>query len=263
MAGKPAGGWIMVGRPPLHRMTLWASMLAVLGASWAHVARVFGTLEESGPPAFLTDLGPAAAVLAALGLDGGLISLAWAIGQRRRLGRSGGDLWAAVAVFAALSAFANADAALRVTLDTAPTWAAVSALDGWTLARVVLLAAALPALALWLSRVVELDAENDGPAGLQDQKRAARAEVRALKKGPAVGSPTVEKNGGRTPVRTPKKGTRRTGPDDLADLVAARPTIDVAAAARALGVTRPTVYAWAEEADLARDDGGRWHNGKG
>ncbi len=241
-------------RPPLHRVTLWASMLAVLGASWAHVARVFGTLEESGPPAFLAALGPATAVLAAVGLDLGLISLAWAIGQRRRLGRGGGDLWAAVAVFAGLSAFANADAALRVTLDAAPTWAAVVALDGWTLARVLLLAAALPALALWLSRVVELDADDDGGPGVLEVVQLdddGPAEVRPQKRGGAAGSPST------------RKRARKPGPDDLADLVAARPTIDVAAAARALGVTRPTVYAWAEETGLARDDGGRWHNGNG
>lgn len=256
MAYGPAGGCIMVGtsarRPPIHRLTLWVAMAAVLGASWAHVARVFGTLEESGPPAFLAALGPATAVLAAVGLDLGLISLAWAIGQRRRLGRSGGDLWAAVAVFAALSAFANADAALRVTLQTAPTWAAVSALDGWTLARVVLLAAALPALALWLSRVVELDAE---------------ADVRTHTKGPdvagddddVVGDVTRQSRASHKPAAA-RARRRRPGPDDLADLVAARPTIDVAAAARVLGVTRPTVYAWAAAAGLARDDGGRWRS---
>lgn len=244
-----AGGCIMVTRawPPLHRLTLWASMLAVLGASWAHVARVFGSLEESGPPAFLASLGPAAAVLAALGLDGGLISLAWAIGQRRRLGRSGGDLWLAVGVFAALSAFANADAALGVVLGAPPTWAAVAALDRWTLARVVLLAAALPALALWLSRVVELDAD----AG----------EVEAADVGGGGAGETRHQRTGGTAAR--RRRPARSGPGALADLVAARPTIDVAAAARALGVTRPTVYAWAEEADLARDDAGRWHNGKG
>lgn len=237
-------------RPPLHRVTLWASMAAVLGASWAHVARVFGTLEESGPPAFLAALGPATAVLAAVGLDLGLISLAWAIGQRRRLGRPSGDLWAAVAVFAGLSAFANADAALRVTLDAAPTWAAVRALDGWTLARVVLLAAALPALALWLSRVVELDAD-DGAAGALALDDDEHTDLRTQKKGGAAGSPST------------RKRARKPGPDDLADLVAARPTIDVAAAARALAVSRPTIYAWAESLGLGRDDGGRWHNGKG
>lgn len=135
MAYGPAGGCIMVGtsarRPPVHRLTLWVAMAAVLGASWAHVARVFGMLEESGPPAFLAALGPLTAVLAAVGLDLGLISLAWAIGQRRRLGRAAGDLWAAVGVFAGLSAFANADAALGVVLGAAPTWAAVRGLDGW------------------------------------------------------------------------------------------------------------------------------------
>lgn len=244
MAGRgPAGGCIVVGvdtrRPPVHRLTLWVAMAAVLGASWAHVARVFGTLEESGPPAFLASLGPATAVLAALGLDLGLISLAWAIGQRRRLGRAAGDLWAAVGVFAALSAFANADAALGVTLGAAPTWAAVAALDGWTLARVVLLAAALPALALWLSRVVELDAEAGADVAGDDAPVSRQSQ------------------GGHKPRR------RRPGPDDLADLVAARPTIDVAAAARALGVTRPTVYAWAGALGLERDAAGVWSSGRG
>lgn len=253
MAYGPAGGCIMVGastrRPPVHRLTLWVAMAAVLGASWAHVARVFGTLEESGPPAFLASLGPATAVLAALGLDLGLISLAWAIGQRRRLGRAAGDLWAAVGVFAALSAFANADAALGVVLGAAPTWAAVAALDGWTLARVVLLAAALPALALWLSRVVELDADDGAGGALAlDDDDDGLAKVRTQKR--------AEPAGGARAARP----RRRRGPESLADLVAARPTIDIAAAARALGVTRPTVYAWAEAAGLARGDDGRWRS---
>lgn len=124
--------------------------------------------------------------------------------------------------------------------------------DGWTLARVVLLAAALPALALWLSRVVELDADaGELDAGGAVVDAGGDVETRHQKTG-GPGGPVARR---RRPARS--------GPGALTDLVAARPTIDVAAAARALGVTRPTVYAWAEAEGLARDTSGRWHNGKG
>ena len=103
-------------RPPMHRIFLWGAMVCALGASWAHVAQAFGQLERGGAPAWISRAGPASAVLAAVGLDLGMMGLAWAVAARRRMGKPARDLWATVAVFAALSSFANLDAALRVLL---------------------------------------------------------------------------------------------------------------------------------------------------
>lgn len=146
-------------RPPVHRVTLWGAMACALAASWAHVAGAFGQLERGGAPAWISRAGPVASVLAACGLDLGLMGLAWAVAARRRLGRPARDLWATVGIFAVLSAFANMDAALRVALGRPASWAAVASLDPWTLARVVALAGALPLLVLALARAVEVDAE--------------------------------------------------------------------------------------------------------
>ena len=146
-------------RPPLHRITLWAAMTCALAASWAHVAAGFGQLERGGAPAWISRAGPPSAVLAACGLDLGMMGLAWAVAARRRLGRQARDLWATVGIFAVLSSFANLDAGLRVVLGRPATWSAVAGLDPWTMARVVALAAALPLLVLALARAVEVDAE--------------------------------------------------------------------------------------------------------
>ncbi len=146
-------------RPPIHRILLWSAMTAALAASWSHVAAAFGQLEHGGPPAWLSRAGPASAILAAVGLDAGMLALAWTLAARRRLRQASRDLWATVAVFALLSAWANADAALGVILGEAPTWPAIVQLDPWTLGRVLALAAALPLLALALGRAVEADAE--------------------------------------------------------------------------------------------------------
>ena len=182
-------------KTPVHRWLLWAALACALLASWSHVVAAFARLEHGGAPAWLARVGPLAAVLAAVALDLGLIALAWGIGQRRRLGRPAGDLWAAVAVFAGLSAFANAGHAFTVVFDGAPvTWAAIVALDGWTLASVIGLAAALPLLALWLARVVELDADIEGEG-------AAAAAVVELDQGPAAGhGPDLPEQAALSPV---------------------------------------------------------------
>lgn len=180
-------------RPPMHRWFLWGAMVCALGASWAHVAQAFGQLERGGAPAWISRAGPASAVLAAVGLDLGMMGLAWAVAARRRMGKPASDLWATVAVFAALSSFANLDAALRVLLGKPATWATVAVLDPWSLARVGLLAAALPLLVLALARAVEVDAEltatvaADAPAAGQEPD--AVPEPRAIRRGrrPAAG----------------------------------------------------------------------------
>lgn len=251
-------------RTPVHRWLLWAAMVCALLASWSHVVAAFARFEHGGPPAWLARVGPLAAVLAAVALDLGLIALAWGIGQRRRLGRPAGDLWAAVAVFGALSAFANAGHALDVALGETPvTWAAIVALDGWTLASVIGLAAALPLLALWLARVVELDA--DGEAG-------QCTDLRTQKRGGAETShkTVTRESQSEVPARPRRKangsGPRKAEPADLAAAVRLDPAADVTTLAGRLGVSRPTIYSWADQLGLARDDAGQWTataNGQG
>lgn len=244
-------------KTPVHRWLLWAALACALLASWSHVVAAFARLEHGGPPAWLARVGPLAAVLAAVALDLGLIALAWGIGQRRRLGRPAGDLWAAVAVFAGLSAFANANHALGVVLKgQAVTWAAVTALDGWTLASVIGLAAALPLLALWLARVVELDVDIEAEV---ERTRAAAAELDqtpTAEDGPDSG----ESQNGHKPARAGRRkaGPRKAEPADLAAAVQLDPSADVTTLAGRLGVSRPTVYAWAGGLGLYRDDAGRW-----
>lgn len=228
---------------------LWLALGAVLVASWTHVAAAFGALEHGGPPAVLRRLGPLVGPLAAVAVDLGLIALAWAIGARRRVGRPVGDLWAGAAVFAGLSGLANFDHALRVIAgDAADPVAVWSTLAAYDKARVLALSATLPLLALYLTRVVETAAAAGTDAGAPADVLApvARQAAPATHKAKAT-------NG--------RKAAKPAGPEALADLVAARPTIDVAAAARALGCSRPTVYAWAEAAGLDRDAEGRWRAG--
>lgn len=242
-------------------------MICALLASWSHVVAAFARFEHGGPPAWLARVGPLAAVLAAVALDLGLIALAWGIGQRRRLGRPAGDLWAAVAVFGLLSAFANAGHALDVALGETPvTWGAIVALDGWTLASVIGLAAALPLLALWLARVVELDADGEGGqahGGHTAVTGGAQAEHTTPTSGARAEAPkrSTSSNGS-----TRKAGPRKAEPADLAAAVRLDPAADVTALAGRLNVSRPTVYAWAEALGLARDDAGQWTapaNGQG
>lgn len=181
----------MTRRPPAHRLLLWCAMIAALGASWSHVLRAFAQLERSGPPAWLDAIGPWSAVLAAVGLDAGMLALAWTLAARRRLRQPSRDLWLTVAAFAVLSGWANADAALGVILGASPTWSAVAALDGWTLTRVAVLAAALPLMALALGRTVEADAELrqiEPTAAVVTAPAAAIAEPTRRRSRVAVGS---------------------------------------------------------------------------
>ena len=122
-------------------------------------------------------------MVAAVGLDLGMLALAWAVAARRRLGKSARDLWGTVAGFAALSAFANGDAALRVLLGKPATWAAVMALDPWTMARVGALAAALPLLVLALARAVEVDADLHAEGVATVQEAASTPAPRIIRRG--------------------------------------------------------------------------------
>lgn len=230
---------------------LYLALAAVLVASWTHVAAAFGALEHGGPPAVLRRVGPLVGPLAAVAIDLGLIALAWAIGARKRAGRPVGDLWLGAAVFAGLSALANFDHALRVIAgDAADPVAVWSTLAAYDKARILALSATLPLLALYLTRVVETAADTGPGAAPGDVLTATSSTT-----GRAPAPKAKASNGARA--------RRQDGPEALADLVAARPTIDVAAAARALGVTRPTVYAWAQAAGLDRGEDGRWRAGGG
>ena len=140
---------------PTPRGLLWTAMAAALAASLTHVAATFGGLEPGGAPAWLAKLGPTVAITAAVAIDLGLAALAWSIGAKRRAGLSTWDLWAGVAIFAALSILANIDHGLVLASGGKTGVAAWSALDWWSRAKVVLLAGALPVLVMYLARTVE------------------------------------------------------------------------------------------------------------
>lgn len=142
---------------------LWLALVTVLVASWAHVAGTFGTLEHGGAPAWLRTLAPFTAPMAAVAVDVGLIALAWGVGARARAGKPARDLWAGVAVFAALSALANFDHALSVVAGPGDTngVATFVALPRYAQLKLIALSATLPLLALYLARVLETSAATD------------------------------------------------------------------------------------------------------
>lgn len=157
------------------RRVLWLALVAVLAASWSHVAGAFGTLEHGGAPAFLLSMAWLGGPLAAVALDLGIVGLSWGIGAAKRAGRDTKDLWVGVGVFAGLSALANFDHALSVLGHHAPyaigagqTGAAAwFALDWYERVKVIALSATLPIMAIYLTRVVET-AANEGRAKAKD-----------------------------------------------------------------------------------------------
>lgn len=129
------------GRSATATRVLWASYALCLLASLTHVAAAFGALENQASGFRHV------AWIAALGVDAGLAALAWASGERKRRGLRSWPLMVGVALFCAVSAFANMDHALSV----AP-W---GALDTWGRARAVLLSVTLPCMVVYLAWAVE------------------------------------------------------------------------------------------------------------
>lgn len=188
------------------------------------------------------------ATASALAVEVGVVFAGLVLAIRARDGDVPWRLYGGVALFLAVSAFANGDAVLRAMLGEAPTLPAVAALDGWSLARAALLGAAVPAMVL-----VALESLRElAVAGAPERGRKM-----SLVAQPAQASDdaaTAAQDAPRPPRRQPT-----TSADDLASLVEDDPEISVADAARELGVSRGTIYSWSKRTGLERNGDGKWH----
>jgi len=176
-------------RRPVTIGAVWLAYALALGASYQHVRRAFGALEPDG--AQLTALAAAAAV------EVGMAALALALVARRRGGARDGRLWAGLAAMAAVSALANADAALTsLGGGQRPLWAAGLSVDPLDVARAIIGAATLPGLVLFLAAAAEtLTGDSAGepdaaplPAAAAGSALAPRARRKVA---PATSSPSA------------------------------------------------------------------------
>ncbi len=138
----------------LANLALWVTFLLALVSSMSHVAYTFSTLERPGHEW--------AGWLAAIAVDCGLASLAYAIQQRRRVkGRSALTLWAGVIALTGISAYANVLYAISVSSD-------------WV--RAVILSVTLPLLVVYMGEVVSSD---DVATAERAERELAKAEAKA------------------------------------------------------------------------------------
>ena len=134
--------------------SLWATFILALVSSMSHVAWTFSTLERPGQEW--------AGLLAALAVDCGLASLAYAIQQRRRVkGRSTLSLWVGVIALTFISAYANVLHALSVSGD---------------LLKAITLSVTLPLLVVYMGEIVSSD---DAAAAERAERELAKAEAKA------------------------------------------------------------------------------------
>lgn len=136
-------------------LVLWASYVLTMAASIGHLAWTFGTLE---PPGFQR-----AGWLPALAVDAGLGALAYAIQQRRRAGRRALSLWGGVAVFTAVSGYANFK---HAAAGGAAWWDALT------------LSAILPLLVVYLGEIISSDDAAAADAAARELARQERAQAR-------------------------------------------------------------------------------------
>ena len=159
-------------RRPVTIGAVWIAYALALGASYQHVRRAFGALEPDGSS--LTAFAAAAAV------EVGMAALALALVARRRDGARDGRLWAGLAGMAAVSALANADAALTALGGgQRPLWAAGLAVDPLDVARAIIGAATLPGLVLFLAAAAETLTGASAPLDAPGELDAAAAPADA------------------------------------------------------------------------------------
>ena len=141
-------------------LVLWASYILTMAASIGHLAWTFGTLEPAGMAW--------AGWLPALAVDAGLAALAYAIQQRKRAKRPTRALWGGVAVFAGISAYANALHALHVAPGD--------------IFRALILSAVLPLLVVYLGEIISADdvaaADAADAAAMREMRRIEREQAR-------------------------------------------------------------------------------------
>lgn len=130
--------------------------ILALVASVSHVAWTFNTLEQPGHEW--------AGWLAAIAVDCGLAALAYAIQQRKRVGRSVRSLWAGVIALAGISGYANALHALNFAPGS--------------LFKAIVLSATLPLLVVYLGEIVSSDDAALVEQGERERRRKEAADER-------------------------------------------------------------------------------------
>lgn len=254
-------------RRPVTIGAVWTAYALALAASFQHVRRAFGALEPD--PSSLTAIAAAAAV------ELGMAALALALVARRRDGARDGRLWAGLAGMAAVSALANADAALTALGGgQRPLWAAGLTVDPLDVARAMIGAGALPALVLFLAAAAEtLTGAADAPApvaaldvepvaaDLAAAPPVADAAPRRARRRHAHGA--GDDPAGLDVVAMPAALTRRTAAtlNAVLDAAAAAPDATRGELAAAVGCSPDTIrraVARARGLGLLDRAGGRW-----
>jgi len=154
--------------PNIKRMfnvqtVLWLTMALALLGSLRHVAWTFGSIDGDSWWGWAQ----------AIAIDAGLVALALGIAKYRRVRRDTRWLWVGVVVFSAISVYANAVYGVShdwqvpdTVLQTLPIAAQV---PDWLLAiKVLILAAPLPLLTLYLAEIVGSDVNRE----IQDAEKA-------------------------------------------------------------------------------------------
>lgn len=247
-------------RRPVTIGAVWIAYALALAASYQHVRRAFGALEPD--PSSLTAFAAAAAV------EIGMAALALALVARRRDGARDGRLWAGLAGMAAVSALANADAALTALGGgQRPLWSAGLDVDPLDVARAMIGAGALPALVLFLAAAAEtLTGAADAPPAALDVEPvaaplAADAAPRRARRRLAHGD--AADAAGLDVAAMPAALTRRTAAtlNAVLDAAAAAPDATRGELAAAVGCSPDTIrraVARARGLGLLDRAGGRW-----
>lgn len=136
-------------RARVIRSVLWISFILALAASVTHLIDVFGSLERPGDQWV--------AIVAALSVDGGIASLSYAWGWKRRTGQGARGTVAVLAFLMLLSTFANLSHAVAVATGQTVTLSTFATLDLYTLVKVLLLSASLPIVAFSLGELLSAD----------------------------------------------------------------------------------------------------------
>lgn len=243
-------------RRPVTIGAVWIAYALALGASYQHVRRAFGALEPTADG--LTAFAAAAAV------EVGMAALALALVARRRDGARDGRLWAGLAGMAAVSALANADAALTALGGgQRPLWAAGLAVDPLDVARAIIGAATLPGLVLFLAAAAETltgaAAIGGAPAGELAAADAPGADVPARARRRREHARPDVANGATLPAPLTRRSANTL--NAVLDAAASDPTATRDELAAAVGCSPDTIrrsLARLRGLGMLERHGGRW-----
>jgi len=226
-------------RLSIVRAGIWLALVLALVGSLRHVAWSFATLEGG-------DL--VAGYVQAVAIDVGLFILALGIQQRKRERRSTWGLWLGVAVFSAISTYAN--------LLFGLVHQNAIGLSDWewlVSARPVLLSAVLPLLVLYLAEVAGSDVNYDVQRAQREAKRQERKRQRDASTAQMAATPDT-----LTLARATRKALAEQAVSALLAFYADNPGATQAQAGAAVGRSRQWVSAQLarlEEAGRIRRDG--------